>query len=184
MNRANPILFIHGGGDDGYEAGKALVRSLQQKLGAGYEINYSELQSDESLSDFGWIRQIEQKILKAKDHPIVVAHSLGASMFLKYLSEKFVGKTLKGVFLISTPFWSGNEAWKTGLKLQKNFADNIPDNLPIFFYHCKDDEVVPFSQFEVYKHEVSRAIFREFKNGGHLLANHLTAVARDIEALR
>jgi uncharacterized protein len=77
-----PILFIQGGGNGGYEADKALVSSLQQNLGKEYDIHYPELQSDESAPDFGWIQQIDQKILETQGDAIVVGHSLGASLLL------------------------------------------------------------------------------------------------------
>ncbi|HEY1165486.1 MAG TPA: hypothetical protein VGE90_09965, partial [Chitinophaga sp.] len=48
------ILFIQGGGDNGYEADAELVASLKAALGNGYEVTYPQLQSDESVSDFGW----------------------------------------------------------------------------------------------------------------------------------
>jgi predicted alpha/beta hydrolase family esterase len=177
------LLFFHGGGEEGYEADKAMVNSLQESLANGYDINYPELQPDESAPDFGWIKQIEQKVLGTKEDAIIVAHSLGASMLLKYLSEKPVSKKIKGVFLISTPHWSGNEDWIIGLQLRENFAANLPVDVPLFFYHCKDDEVAPFYHLDYYKQNVTKATFREIESGGHQLNNDLTLVARDIKSL-
>ena len=181
---ARQILFIGGGGDNGYEVDKALVRSLQENLGDEYEIAYPELTADESLPDFGWVRQIEEQVLKSENQIIVVAHSVGASLLLKYLSENPVNKKIKGVFLIATPFWSGNEDWKAGLKLNEGFADRLPRELPLFFYHCRDDEEVPFSHLQQYKSKVSRAIFHEIGSGGHQLGNDLALVAQDVKSLR
>ena len=178
------ILFIQGGGDGGYEADKALVKPLQKNLGSEYVINYPELQTDESLPDFGWMQQIDQKVLESKDNTILVAHSLGASMLLKYLSENSIAKKIDGIFLISTLFWSGSEDWKTGLKLQDNFADKLPNEVQLFFYHCVDDEVAPFSHFDHYKQKLTGATFREIESGGHQLNNDLTIVAKDIKSLR
>ncbi len=178
------IIFIAGGGDGGYEADKALVSSLQENLGETYNIDYPKLQSDESAPDFGWTQQIAQNILRTEKDAIIVAHSLGASMLLKYLSENSVAKKIKGIFLISTPFWSGNEDWKTGLKLQEDFADKLPNEVPLFFYHCKDDEEAPFSHLDHYKQKVTQATFREIKSGGHQLNNDLSIVEQDIKSLR
>lgn len=84
------ILFIQGGGDGGYEADAMLVASLQEELGADYEIHYPKLQVDEDSPDFGWPRQIGKEINNIKGEIILVAHSLGASLLLKYLSEQYV----------------------------------------------------------------------------------------------
>jgi len=46
-----------------------------------------------------------------------------------------MNKKIKGISLISTPFWSDNEDWETGLKLQGNFADKLPNGVPVFFYN-------------------------------------------------
>ncbi len=179
----NHILFIQGGGDGGYEADSALVASLQKSLGKGYEIDYPKMQSDESESDFGWIEQIGEKISETKSDIILIGHSLGASMILKYLSESSVNKKIKGVFLVATPFWEGNEDWQLGLKLQGDFADKLPDEVPICFYHCQDDEEIPFSHLEHYKQKLTQATFCEIKSGGHQLNNDLTLVAKDIKSL-
>ena len=176
------ILFIEGGGEKGYEVDKELVASLQTVLGKEYVINYPEIKSDESAPDFGWTRQIDEKISKT-NNIILAGHSFGASMVLKYLSENAVNKKIAGIFLIATPFWNGNEDWQKGLKLQEDFADKLPDELPIFFYHCQDDEEVPFSHLDHYKQKLIQATFREIKKGGHHLYNDLTLVAKDIKSL-
>jgi len=118
------VLFIQGGGDGGHEADAKLAASLQTSLGNEYEIKYPEIQPDEP-PDFGWTQQIGKKISEIKGDVILVGHSFGASMILKYLSENSVDKKIDGIFLIAAPFWSGNEEWKTALKLQDNFAEKL-----------------------------------------------------------
>ncbi len=182
MNKS--VLFIQGGGEDGYEADKELVASLKIALADGYNIDYPELGSDESSPDFGWINQIDKQVSTIKDPDLIlVGHSLGASMILKFLSENKLNKNIKAVFLIATPFWNGNEDWQKGLKLHENFANKLPNKLPVYFYHCRDDEVVPFSHFNLYKQKLSEASFREIKTSGHQLNNDLTLIAEDIKAL-
>jgi predicted alpha/beta hydrolase family esterase len=179
----NTILFIQGGGDDGYHADQPLVTSLQKTLGEEYAVAYPEMPSDESLPDFGWIQQITSEISKTTGDLIIVAHSLGASMMLKYLSENSVQKKITGIFLIAAPFWSGDEDWKKGLKLKQNFANELPKDIPLHFYQCKDDEEVSFTQFEQYKKRITYATFHEFKTGGHQFNNDLSQIAKDIKLL-
>ncbi|MBK9150827.1 MAG: alpha/beta hydrolase [Saprospiraceae bacterium] len=177
------ILFIQGGGEGGYEVDKELVASLQTALGSGYEINYPEIESDESAPDFGWCQQIGKYFSETKSAVILVGHSFGASMILKFLSENPVNKKIEGIFLVATPFWDGNEDWQSGLKLQENFADRLPVEVPVFFYHSADDEEIPFSHLIRYKEKLKGATFRILKEGGHQLNNDLTLVANDIKAL-
>lgn len=177
------VLFIQGGGDDGYEADAKLADSLKAALGNGYEVSYPQLQSDESVSDFGWPAQIGKQMNDIKGDVILVGHSLGASLTLKYLSETKVQKKISGIFLIATPWWSGDEDWVQGLKLQDDFADKLPANIPVFLYHSMDDEVVPFEHLSLYAQKLPQATVHEIRRGGHQLNNDLNLVAEDIRKL-
>ena len=177
------VIFIQGGGEEGYEADAKLVASLRTALGKKYNVDYPQMPSVESLPDFGWLERIGEEISLTNDKIILVGHSLGASMLLKYLSESQVQKIITGIFLIATPFWSGDENWKQGLKLHKDFAVKIPKSTPIFLYQCKDDKVVPFDHLEFYKKNLPQAIFRIIKSGGHQLNNDLSLIAKDIKSL-
>lgn len=177
------MLFIQGGGNGGYEADAELVSSLHKALGKDYDISYPKMQTDEAAPDFGWLRQIGKEIGKLGGDAVLVAHSLGASLLLKYLAENRISKEIAGVFLLATPFWSGPEDWKQGLKLRDDFAGHLPKNCRIFFYHCRDDEEVPFDNLTAYEHEIPVATFRELESGGHQLGNNVKLVANDIANL-
>lgn len=177
------VLFIQGGGDRGYEEDAKLVASLRMLLGATYDMHYPRMQSDEALPDFGWMQQIGNEITVIVGDVILVGHSLGASMQLKCLSEIQVRKKIAGIFLISTPFWSGDENWVHGLKLKEDFAEKLPKNVPIFLYHCRDDEEVPFEHLSFYRQKLPYATIREIESGGHQLNNNLSIIADDINSL-
>jgi len=178
------VLFIQGGGgEEDYEADAKLVTSLQENLGEDYSLHYPLLTSDESAPDFGRKKQIEKEIIAIKGEIILVGHSLGSSMLLKYLSESQIQKKILGIFLISTPFWSGNEEWKQGLKLQARFGDKLPKDVPVFLYHCRDDEEIQFDNLGLYAQHLPQATSREIATGGHQLNNDLTIVANDIKSL-
>ena len=177
------VLFIQGGGgNEDYQADAKLVASLTEALGSAYSVHYPFLSNDSS-PDFGRRKQIGKEISSLKGEIILVGHSLGASMLLKYLSESEVKKNIAGIFLISTPFWSGQEDWKQGLKLHEDFPNKLPKNVPIFLYHCRDDEEVPFAHLSLYAQKLPRAIVREVESGGHQLNNNLSVVAKDIKSI-
>lgn len=177
------VLFIQGGGKDGYEEDTSLVASLQTALGATYQVHYPRMPSDEALPDFGWLPQIHQEMTLIPNQIILVGHSLGASMLLKYLSEKQVRKNITGIFLLATPFWSGDENWVQGLKLQDDFTSKLPQKVPLFLYHCRDDEVVSIEQLTRYQQLLPHAIVRLINSGGHQFNNDLSLVAGDIKSL-
>ncbi len=177
------VLFIHGGGENGYEADKKLAASLEQLLGDNYKVNYPKMDADESRPDFGWPQQIGRKIEAAEGNIILVGHSLGASMLLKYLTENEIKKRIKGIFLIAAPFWHGDEDWVQGLKLKDDFAESMPQDTPVYFYHCVDDKEIPISNFSLYREILTSAEFCEIEEGGHQLGNDLSKPAEDIKSL-
>jgi pimeloyl-ACP methyl ester carboxylesterase len=183
MNRH--VLFIQGGAGEGdHSVDARLAASLQEALiGESYLVHYP-LMREQSGPDLGLKKQIDRAISSIKGGEIVLAgHSLGASMLLKYLSEDRVQKTITGIFLISPPFWSGDEEWKQGFKLQEGFADKLPEGVPVFLYHCRDDEVVPFDHLARYAQHLPQATIREIASGGHQVNNDLSLVAKDIKLL-
>lgn len=178
------LLFLQGGGSkEDYDADAKLVASLKKTLAAEYQIHYPFLESDESAPDFGRLKQIEKEISRIKGDLVVVAHSLGASMLLKFLSERTPERKIRGVFLIATPFWSGDEDWKQGFILRKDFADKLPEGIPLFFYHSEDDEEVPSDHLEIYARHLPQAKIHRIEKGGHQLNNDLSQVAKDIESI-
>jgi uncharacterized protein len=177
------ILFIQGGGsDDDYKTGKRMVASLQQRLGNAYCVHYPRL-PNESVPDLGRMKQIDHQLSRIEGKLVVVGHSLGASMLLKYVSQTPVKEKITAIFLISTPFWSGNEGWKEAFKLPETFADALSKSVPIFLYHSHDDEEVPFAHLGLYQQKLPWATFRALPSGGHQLNDDLTIVANDIKSL-
>lgn len=174
------VLFLQGGGgEEDYEADRKMVIALQAELGKDYTIDYPLLVNEEA-PDFGRVKQIAFEISKREDELILVAHSLGASMLLKYLSENKITKSIGGIFLLAAPFWSGKEDWKQPLKLQPGFDNKLDKSIPLFFYQCRDDEEIPLKQFESYKGKLPWARFREFVSGGHQFDKRIPEVADDI----
>lgn len=177
------VLFIQGGGNSGYDIDTAMVDSLKHALGGDYDVLYPKLQVDESAPDFGWPRQIGEKINEIEGEIILIGHSLGASFLLKYVSETKVHKKIAGIFLLAAPFWTGEEDWKMGLKLKDDFTDNLPKNVPIFLYHNMDDEEVPFENLSSYAKKLPRATLHKLTKGGHQFGNNLQFVAKDINKI-
>ena len=177
------VLFIQGGGgEEDYEADSKLVASLQEALGDAYVVHYPHLPTT-AEPDFGRLQQIGQALSELPGDSIVVGHSLGASMLLKYLSETSNQHQLAGLFLLATPFWQGNEEWKQGLKLSPDFAGKLPPNVPIFLYHCQDDKEVPIEHLGLYAQQLPQAHIRQLPSGGHQLNQNASLVVNDIKSV-
>jgi predicted alpha/beta hydrolase family esterase len=97
---------------------------------------------------------------------------VGGAVLLRHLSEAKIDKPVAGVFIIAAPYW-GAEEWQAGL----------PAGLPVFLYHSRDDEVVPFAHLAQFAEKFPQATIREFDGRGHQFNNDLSAVAEDIKGL-
>jgi len=176
------ILFIHGsGGEDAYEEDGILVASLQQALGSAHKVHYPKMPLEESAGYKDWKDQIAVELSDLVHEVILVAHSVGGSILLKYLSEEQVEKPIAGLFLLATPYFGGDQNWNyPEMNLPQDFATKLPSIARIFLYHSRDDEVVPFAHLALYAAKLPQAIIRIFDRRGHQFGNDLAEVAEDI----
>ena len=177
------VLFIQGGGEGAYEADGKLAASLRVALGAEYHVVYPRMPNEDAPDYAAWRGQISTSLAAFDGTVILVGHSLGASLLLKYLAEEHVRDTIIGVFLLAPPYW-GAEDWEVDeYALPENAASRFPKGLPMFFYHSRDDEWVPFAHLAMYAKKLPQATIREFDGRGHQFNNDLSEVAADITSL-
>ncbi len=177
------VLFIHGGGEGAYEEDKKMAANLQGALWDAYSVHCPKMPDEDSPEYEAWKDRIARELTSLDGAVILVGHSLGASILLKYLSEEKVEKPVAGIFLVAPPYW-GAEDWEVSeYALQKDFASKLPEQVPVFFYHSRDDEWVPFEHLALYTEKLPRATIREFDGRGHQFDDDLSEVARDIERL-
>ena len=176
------VLFIHGsGGESAYEVDGILAASLQNALGAVYEVHFPKMPLEESAEYADWKAHIATELSALDDEVILVAHSVGGSILLKYLIEEPVENPISGLFLLATPYFGGDQDWNyAGMTLPQDFAAMLPAIPRIFLYHSRDDEVVPFAHLALYAAKLPQATIREFDVGGHQFGNDLAEVAEDI----
>jgi predicted alpha/beta hydrolase family esterase len=178
------VLFIHGGGGEAaYEEDRLLVASLQNVLGAAYDVHYPKMPLEESAEYSDWKAQIATELSTLDDEVILVAHSVGGSILLKYLSEEQVAKPIGGLFLLAAPYFGGDDNWNYAeMNLPQDFAAKLPAIPRIFLYHSRDDEVVPFAHLALYAAKLPGATIHVFDRRGHQFENDLAEVAEDIRS--
>jgi predicted alpha/beta hydrolase family esterase len=175
------VLLIHGAGQEAYEEDEKLAASLRDVLGDAYAVRYPKMPDSPEYE--AWKEQIARELAALDGEVILVGHSFGASILLKYLSEEKLERPVAGIFLIAAPYW-GAEDWEVSeFALQDNFASKLPGELPVFIYHSRDDEVVPFAHLALYTEKLARATVRAFDDCGHQFNDDLSEVARDIKGL-
>jgi uncharacterized protein len=146
-------------------------------------VRHPKMPNEDSPEYEAWKDRISEELAALDGEVILAGHSLGASTVLKYLSEENVEKPVAGIFLVATPYW-GAEDWEIDeYAPQKDFAAKLPEEPPMFFYHSRDDDVVPFEHLALYKVRLPRATIREFDGRGHQFNDDLSEVARDFQRL-
>lgn len=176
------ILFIHGGGLETYEEDKQLAMYLQNALGSSYKVRYPQMPNADTPEYQLWRAQIDEEFATLDDGLILIGHSLGGSMLLKYLSEEQSTKSIAGLFLLAPPYWGGDEDWQAAeYMLQEDFATRLPSIPHTFLYHSCDDEVVPFAHLTLYAEKLPHATIREFADRGHQFKNNLSEIVEDIK---
>jgi predicted alpha/beta hydrolase family esterase len=182
---ASQVLFVHGGGGGAYEADAALVASLRGALGPGYEVRYPRMPNEEEPSYEVWKERIAGELAAMGSGAVLVGHSIGASVVIRAVVDGGIGESLAGVFLVAAPFWYDHDFWCwKDVELPANAAERIPEDVPVFLYHGRQDESVPSAHLEMYARALPRATARRLDGRNHQLDDDLTEVARDIMRLR
>ncbi len=177
-----PILFIHGGGGEAaYEEDRILAASLRNALGPVYEVRYPKMPLEESAGYADWKARIAEELSALDNQVILVAHSVGGSILLKYLVEEQVKKPVAGLFLLAAPYFGADKSWNyPELNLPQDFATKLPAIGRMFLYHSRDDEVVPFAHLALYSARLPQATIRILDGRGHQFGYDLADVAEDI----
>jgi hypothetical protein len=180
------ILFIQGGGEGAHKADESLVTYLRGALGASYEVRYPTMPNEKHPEYQLWQARIRKELTVLAGDAILIGHSLGGSFLLKYLSEEEMETTIRGTFLIAVPYWGGN-GWRyegyERVALREDFASKLPHQAPLFFYHSRDDDIVPFAHLNLFVERLPAAAIRAVEGRGHQFAHNFSEVVVDIESL-
>jgi predicted alpha/beta hydrolase family esterase len=176
------VLFIQGAGEGAYEDDKLLVASLQNALGSDYEVRYPKMVNEDDAEYADWKAQITAELAALGDGVILVGHSVGGSVLLKYLSEVPAGETVAGLFVLAAPYWGADDFWSwPEAQLPQDVAARLARVPRIFLYHSRDDNVVPFRHLELLAARLPQASIRQVDGRGHQFSNDLADVAEDIK---
>jgi predicted alpha/beta hydrolase family esterase len=180
------VLFIQGAGEGAYEEDKILATSLQQALGAGYEVHCPAMPDESNAPYEQWKQIIVQELATMQGAIVLIGHSVGGSVLAKCLSEIEVAKPVVAVILMATPFWGG-EGWRYDgyeeLELPPDATAKFPRGPRLLLYHCRDDETVPVGHAAHFAAVLPHAQVRVLDKGGHQLDDVMPIVAQEIQSL-
>ena len=179
------ILFLPCAGPQGTgEGSDFLARVLRGHLEPECRLLIPDMPDPENPHYKPWKKKFEHLLRDhGDDELLIIAHSLGASVVLKYLSENPPIKSIAGMFLISAVYW-GLENWEVAeFRFEMDFQRHLHYIPNIFFYHSKDDTVVPVSHLWHFAVALPDAVIRQFEHEGHLYVNGIPKLVEDIRSI-
>ncbi|MUK87905.1 serine hydrolase family protein [Ornithinibacillus sp. L9] len=179
------VLFIHSAGPQRRDQGSNNLSSyLEKELGNKYQFVFPMMPNPENPEYILWKNQLDKELNLLNGEVVLVGHSLGGSVLLKYLSEESCDLTFSGLFIIASPYWGIDEDWQSkDFQLQSNFEKKLPSIPNLFLYHSHDEEIVPFTHHKTYAEKLPQASLRELEGRRHLFHNGLPILVDDIAKL-
>lgn len=181
---AIPVLFIHSGGPQGpHEGSDDLVKYLRRGLREDHVVLYPRMPEPENPEYELWKLTLDRELSALDDEVILIGHSLGASVLIKFLSEELCEKNIIGLFLVAPPFF-GASGWEVDeYLLRPDFETKLRQIPNIYLYHSRNDNVVPFNHLAEFADKIPNAVGRVFENRGHLFTAGLPELVDDIRNL-
>ena len=178
------VLFVQGGSEGAYTADLKLAASLREKLGPGFNVRYPMMPDEDDPAYRVWKQRILEELAAMGDGAILVGHSIGGSVLIKLLTEEKLEQSVRAVFLVSAPFWYDDDFWRWDeVRLSKDAASRLPRDTPVYLYHGRADQSVPFAHAEMYAKALPQVILRPLDGRDHQLNDDLSEVADEIRRL-
>ena len=176
-----PVLFVHSAGPQGPHQGSAdFVESLQSELGADYAVHFPKFPDPENPRYDAWKQRLERELASTPAGALLVGHSLGGSVLLKYLAENRMQQAEQAIFVRSAPYWDGQDWDVSDFQLPADAAASLARFPRVFLYHNRDNSDVPFAHLARYAALLPQAVVRELDGFGHEFPNGCPQLVADI----
>lgn len=179
------ILFIHSAGpqDGEHEGSNDLLHNLREGLDPTSTLLAPHMPSPDNPTYASWKQAIDGLIPTLPEEVVLIGHSLGGSILLKYLSEEAFAPRIVGMVLIATPYW-GEQDWDVSeYMLREDFLTGLPAVGRLYLYQSDDDDVVPPQHVDRYAQKLPTATVRTPAGMGHVFAKPCPVLIRDIQGL-
>jgi predicted alpha/beta hydrolase family esterase len=178
-----PVLFIQGAGDMWAPDGSGvLAKYLETELSDEYKVVAPEMPDADTDPRYEpWRDTIDSEIGALDDGVVLVGHSFGASVLLKYLAQDTPPRSVRAAVLVATPFWS-RAGWETQYALPEGFERRLAD-LPLVMFHSREDPEVPFGHLARYQAALPEAVIRPIEGAQHSFVDGFPELVDEIRAL-
>jgi predicted alpha/beta hydrolase family esterase len=178
------IFFVHSAGPQNDQSGSNnFVAHLSRSLGDDYVMHYPMMPEPENPRYVAWKMELQSVLPVGGNKAVLIGHSLGGSVIVKYLSEGLCQMPLAGLFLVGTPYW-GTRGWAMEeFMFQRDFQAKLPAIDKIFIYHSRNDNWVPYSHAQFYSKALPGSVLRTLDGDQHEFDKGLPVLVEDIKHL-
>lgn len=119
----------------------------------------------------GWLAGMEAALRPLDPHAVIIGHSLGGSMALKWIAERAPGFRAQTFLGLAMPHW-GPEGWNyPGFCPPGEYAEATTGLGRMILCAAPDDETVELSHLDLYARDLPRAQVIRLADGGHAFAS-------------
>ncbi|MEQ1666230.1 MAG: hypothetical protein ABL927_12740 [Bdellovibrionales bacterium] len=199
------VLYIHGGDSFGkyedflqdlrtktvrdpfgIERKSIWVENFRENLG-DLEVLMPKMPNSQNAQYEEWKVWFERYFEFLRDDVVLVGWSLGGMFLAKYLSEEKFPVKIKAVYLLGAPSGeftdeSGNDCVSFKFSME-NLANLTRQAEEVNVWHSKDDFIVPFEEFDLYKKFAPEAKFVAFVDKNHFLIPEFPELIDSIKSI-
>jgi uncharacterized protein len=174
------FILIHG-----YKSGPKLnfwpwlIDELKKR---GHEVVAPQLPDAENPDEQAWTEALLEEVKNVDDETIVIGHSLGGAMALRFLEAVEARSTPKACLLISTPWMIQSDKFRGFFMSELDFEVLMWKVSRFALLHSKDDDVIPFDHAQKYE-KVLHAKLHETEEAGHFKGESYPVMLKVIDEL-
>lgn len=175
------IFFLHSAGpqEKPTDGSYGFVEHLKKSL-PDFRIIHPLMPSPDKPNYKAWCSRLREELSPLKGELILIGHSLGGSVLLKFLSEEEIQSSVAGFYMVSAPYW-GVGGWNAEeFILKKDFIKSLPPLGAIQIYHSKNDPHVPFAHAGFYAKALPDSVLHAIPGEDHAFQKGLPQIVKDL----
>lgn len=149
----------------------------------GHEVIAPDLPDTEHPDPEVWLKALLEEVGPIDDETIIIGHSLGGGMALRFLEAAEARSTPKACVLISTPWMIQHEDFRGFFLSELDFDVIMWKASHFVVLHSKDDKVIPFDHAQKYEKVLHAELVEGEPGDGHYDGAQYPMILKIVEEL-
>lgn len=155
--------------------------NLAEDVWVGYEVIKIPMPNKGFAEYKYWKIMFEKVFPYFAEENILIWHSLGGTFLLKYLNENTL-ENISGIHLVAPASQDTPDERLWSFLFEKTLQKLKKIENKVFFYFSRDDEIVPFYEYEYFSKVFPNAHYTIYDDKGHFIfEEHLEKLVENIQ---